>query len=508
MSLGIEDGILLSSGTANPSLSNTESGYSSYLDFTDGIDSDSDLSAVALAAFSGSGQIEDASWIQFDFTVADPYNTKGITFDLVFGSEEYPEYSNSSYVDIAGVFLNGNNVALFNGDQYSPLSVIDSNLGLGYFNDNSYSSFPIEYDGISNKLTIYAPVQPGVNTLKIGVADTGDDALDSGLFVSNLSATKIGGSGLSSVIVGSDESDDITGDDNGETFDLGAGDDVINPGLGDDIVLAGAGDDTIYGGSGNNQIDGGDGVDTVIYDGSAQMNFIKILDNNTIKVGANSDTLIDVELLQFDDMSFNTGQLFIEDSVAKIYLAYFGRAADPLGLQYWLGDVQNYIDNGYNYNDSLKNIIDSFALSAEAESMYSGMNAGNLNDAELTNFITSVYQNLFDRDPDAAGLAYWLEDAKNLQSEGIAVGTLIKTIIDGAIDSSTTQMDRTLVQNKAQVAWDYAKQFELSDKNWDSASMTAEATNIVDSITSDGSSVNDAYNQILTIVGVELSSAI
>lgn len=503
LNLGIGAGLLLSSGTAAPSLFSTSGGYTTNLNFGDEQESDADLSEIAKVAFSGSGSINDATWLEFDFTVTDPYNTKGITFDLLFGSEEYPEWSDSSYVDIAGVFLNGTNIALFNGNSQNPLSVIDGNLE--FFNENL--TYQTEYDGVSNKLTIYAPLQPEVNTIKIGVSDTGDSSLDSGLYIANFNATKIGGSGLSSVFQGSDAIDQLTGDENGLTYDLRGGNDIINPGYGNDIILAGAGDDMIYGGFGDNQIDGGDGSDTVYYDYPRNQAYLKILDNETIHVGANSDVLIGVETIQFTDGSYDTKKLFIEDDVAKVYLAYFGRAADPDGLTYWLADVEHYQAVGYNYNDSLKNIIDSFAKSQEAENMYPGMNAGNLDDNGLTNFIGSVYQNLFDRDPDEAGLAYWLNDAKYLQDSGIAVGTLIKTIIEGALNTLQS-LDRTLIQNKAQVVWDYAKQYQLSGAEWDAETLSQEAASIVENISTDGSSVNNAYEQILTIVGVSASEII
>lgn len=500
LDFGIGAGLLLTTGNASPNKSNTMSYYGTSLSFEDSIDTDADLSNIAKVAFSGSGDIEDATWLQFDFTVLDPYNTKGISFDLMFGSEEYPEYSNSSFVDIAGVFLNGTNVALFNDSSINPLSVIQSNIDLGFFRDNSLSTYPIEYDGISNKLTIYSPLQPGKNTLKIGIADTGDSSYDSGLFISNLVSTKIGGAGLSNVVYATDGNDIVDGTNNNETYELGAGDDIIYLAAGHDVVLAGTGNDIIYSSlDGDKEIDGGIGHDKVVYDMNVLDTYVRVLDNDTVKIGANSDTLLNIEEVAFNDITLNTRDLLIEDDIAKIYVAYFGRAADPLGLEYWLNDIKTYQNNGLSYANSLKNIITSFAKSPEAESMYSGMNSGSLTDEGITNFITNVYQNLFDRAPDADGLAWWLQDAQNLQSNGVAVGTLIKTIIDGAMDSQSS-LDRTIIQNKAQVAWDYAKQFQLNDKQW-SQSQVSEATEFINNISSDNTSVINAYDDIITLVG-------
>lgn len=501
LALPISNGVILSSGSTTPPLYNSVSSYTTNLTYSNGlIETDTDLANVAQAAFSGSGTIYDASWVEFDFTVTDPYNTHGISFNVLFGSEEYPEYSNSSYVDIAGVFLNGINVALFNGSATNPLSVIQSNIDLGYFIDNTSSILPIEYDGVSNLLSVYAPLQPGTNTIKIGVADTGDNYYDSSLIVANMKATQFGGNGLGNIIYGSETDDDLDGTDNNEIFDLGDGDDTINPGEGDDIVLAGLGNDLIYGGNGDNQIDGGEGIDTVIYELLSRAEaYVKVMDNDTIHVGENSDTLLNIETIQFSDGSYNTQQLLVEDDVAKIYVAYFGRAADPLGMQYWVGDISYYLNHSYNYYDSIKNVIDSFAKSAEAEVIYPGMNTGDLTEAGLSAFITSVYNNLFDRAPDAPGLAYWLPEAAALQEQGKAVGNIIKTIIDGALDTQTS-LDRTMIQNKAQVSWDYAKQFELHNLAWNQQTMSDQAEALIDGITTDNATVNAAYAQILGIV--------
>ncbi len=495
--LNIGSGLLLSSGTAAPEITNTQSSYSTSLNY-DVTPEDAALQAVAQSAFSGSGQLRDITLIDFSFTVTDPF-IHGIRFDLAFGSDEYPEFSDSSFVDVAAVFLNGSNIALFNNEITQPLSVISENLNVGNFRDNADNTLPIEYDGISDTLTIYGTVQPGVNTLRIAVADTGDSAYDSGLFISNLQGTQLTGSGISGVTYGTAEADNIQGTDNFETFDTGEGDDIIDPGAGNDIVLAGGGNDTIIGGNGDNQIDGGAGVDKVVYQGVTQAQaYVKVLDNDTIHIGENSDVLLNVEQIEFQDGTYDAQTLLIEDDVAKIYLAYFGRGADPLGMEFWTNQINAAVNGGTAYNTALSSQINSFALSLEAEAMYPGINAGELDTAGLTQFITSIYQNLFDRDPEQAGLDYWLNEAQTLQNQGSPLGGIIKTVIDGALDSVGT-LDRSIIQNKAQVAWDYAKQYELAGATWDT-SLTSQAELILVGVTADDSTVNTAYAAITAML--------
>jgi len=297
--LGIGSGILLTSGDGTPPLTNTSSSYT----VSHGLAGDADLDVVAANAFGGAGTTQDANLLEFCFHIEDP-EVQSVTFDLVFGSDEFPEFSNTSYVDVAGVFVNGQNYAYFNNDVTQPLSVINNNLG--EFRDNTTGTLPIEYDGVSKPLNIFAPVNLGTNTIKIAVADTGDTIYDSALLISNLAtSTKNANSGLFVNISGTESDDELIGSETNEFIDAGAGNDTINPGLGNDIVDAGEGDDTIFGGEGDNEIDGGDGVDTVVYSGNqSEFKIEKIGD--VIKVGNNTDTLTNIEFLSFDDGTIST----------------------------------------------------------------------------------------------------------------------------------------------------------------------------------------------------------
>lgn len=85
--------------------------------------------------------------------------------------------------------------------------------------------------------------------------------------------------------------------------------------------------------------------------------------------------------------------------VARLYRAYFGRAADRDGLRYWIGTDLPY-----------QAVSDAFAGSAEFAATY-----GTLSDND---FVTLVYRNVMGRDPDAAGRAYWLGQLRAGVSRG------------------------------------------------------------------------------------------
>ncbi|MEA5532825.1 cadherin-like domain-containing protein [Crocosphaera sp. XPORK-15E] len=320
--LGIGAGLLLTSGTM-PGTTNTVGWFGTDNSSSSGFNNgDADINAVVNTVFQT--QSFDATSLSFDFSVADP-NATSISFDIVFGSDEYPEWVDA-FVDSAVVIVNGVNYALFNHDPNHPLSVVSSNLAAGYFQDNANNVLPIEYDGVSHVLKIVAPINVGGanNHIKIGIADTGDHIYDSGIFISNLSAGNIPGSGV--VITppnsGTDNSDNLTGTSKDEYFDLKAGDDTCYAGSGDDIIVAGAGNDTIYGGSGNDEIkgdagddvlDGGDGLsDTAVYAGNSSdysLTFnadgsYTISDNKIGTASEGNDTLLGVELVKFSNGLF------------------------------------------------------------------------------------------------------------------------------------------------------------------------------------------------------------
>lgn len=319
--LGVGPGLLLTSGLQPGVLNTTPSFGQANIGAGGSANGDPLIDAVVNTVFNTVSY--DATTLSFNFDVTDP-TAVSVSFDLVFGSEEYPEWVDA-FVDCAVVIVNGVNYALFNHDPASPLSVISRNLAAGYFQNNAGSILPIEYDGVSRALTIVAPIIAGqTNKITIGIADTGDHILDSGLFLSNLRASNTPGSGVVSTpgTPSTDSSDTVIGSIQDELLDLKGGDDYGYGGGGDDILLGGDGSDHLYGGSGNDVlqgdagddwIDGGVGNDTVhfsgrhdeyglVYDAVAQCHIL-----TDLRVGVpteGQDTLVAVERVKFSDGSY------------------------------------------------------------------------------------------------------------------------------------------------------------------------------------------------------------
>ena len=154
-------------------------------------------------------------------------------------------------------------------------------------------------------------------------------------------------------------------------------------------------------------------------------------------------------------MSIIIGDLSVKEAITAIYVGYFNRAPDPSGLDYWIGRNAEYLD-GVGGDDidaglTLQNIATSFSEQIESRSIYPFFETPSV--ANATVFIVQVYANLFNRAPDAAGQAYWVNE---LTSGSQPVGQIILSIISGATDSAAGN-DRTTVLNKIDVGCDWVE---------------------------------------------------
>lgn len=184
--LTLDDGILLTSGNAGISDSNTSPSFTG----NNGLPGDADTDA-ALAGFPQFDGTNDANVLEFTFTT-EPGITS-VSTDFVFGSEEFDEFP--SFVDSFTFFVDGVNYAAFpNGDP-----IVQQGTTQGFFNDNVNGSYGVEYDGLSDVLTVTGILDTTLteHTIKIVVADDGDSQYDSGVFLTSLSGgTATGGGGI------------------------------------------------------------------------------------------------------------------------------------------------------------------------------------------------------------------------------------------------------------------------------------------------------------------------
>ncbi len=124
--------------------------------------------------------------------------------------------------------------------------------------------------------------------------------------------------------------------------------------------------------------------------------------------------------------------------ISNLYVGYFNRAADPDGLDYWVGRM--------NEGMSIIDIAQSFSVQPEAIALYGPLTSSSLagNPAVQDAFMAAVYSNLFNRASiDPEGMNYW----RTQLNSGILVGHIIQDIISGAQGN-----DALIVLNKVIVA--------------------------------------------------------
>jgi Ca2+-binding RTX toxin-like protein len=179
----------------------------------------------------------------------------------------------------------------------------------------------------------------------------------------------------------------------------GSGNDSITGNAAANTLSGGSGNDLIKGMGGNDVIDGGAGSDTAVFThNKADYTVSKLIGSYSVldKLGTDgTDSLLNIERLQFADVSVALDIDGIAGQCYRLYQAAFDRLPDLAGLGYWMGEM----DKGV----SLTAVANNFLISAEFVKLYG-------TSATDTAFLTSVYQNVLHRTPDQAGLNYWLQE--------------------------------------------------------------------------------------------------
>lgn len=141
---------------------------------TAGINNNSQFNTIAGAT------TYDAVWLDVDFI---PTGDE-MTIRFIFSSEEYPEYINSQYNDVVGVWVNGTHVPIEVGNGRTSVNNINGTSQENLFRSNTNDAYNTEMDGFTITMTLKMAVNPGVvNSIRIGIADTADARWDSNLLI-------------------------------------------------------------------------------------------------------------------------------------------------------------------------------------------------------------------------------------------------------------------------------------------------------------------------------------
>jgi hypothetical protein len=154
------------------------------------------------------------------------------------------------------------------------------------------------------------------------------------------------------------------------------------------------------------------------------------------------------------------------ENIQKLYVAYFNRPADTAGLAYWEGVVEAA-------KGDTAAVSAAFAADTEYKAAYKDMS-----NADIVN---KVYQNLFGRDAEAAGKAYW---ADLLDKKTITIDAVVTAIASGA---QTT--DLTAYNNKVKAATAFTAALDTSaeQSGYSGDAANAIAKTFISGVTTDAS---------------------
>lgn len=185
--LGLDAGIVFCNGEVNNIAQSADF-------FTSGsIGTSGDVDIDLMSSMSGSPVSMDAVAIEFDFTVM---VSDTMDFNYVFGSEEYPEFANSSFNDAFAFFISGPGTAgPFSNNAYniSTIPGTTTEVAINSINDSQNNQYYIDntsgqhivYDGFTTSLPAsFVTVANETYHIKMVIADRGDSSFDSGIFLS------------------------------------------------------------------------------------------------------------------------------------------------------------------------------------------------------------------------------------------------------------------------------------------------------------------------------------
>ena len=175
------------------------------------------------------------------------------------------------------------------------------------------------------------------------------------------------------------------------------------------------------------------------------------------------------------------GQGPYDQQVQEMYIAYYGRPADPGGLAYWSTRIA---DAG----GSLSGIIQEFGNSAEADTLYKSLGTQGA--------VTALYQQQFGRAPDTGGLNYYVS---NINNGTFSLVTVSANIFYGATEGSD---DKEMLKNKVEVANVFTEALRVDPVKLAAYSGNTAASlargNLAE-VTSDDASVSTSTTKLTTL---------
>jgi len=174
-----------------------------------------------------------------------------------------------------------------------------------------------------------------------------------------------------------------------------------------------------------------------------------------------------------------------QNSIVELYVIYFNRAPDSVGLQFW--STQDI---------TIEEMAAQFGASPEAKALYPFLESPTLANPE--EFINEIYQNAFGRDAEQAGLDFWIGVLED-DSSPEAVAEFVLTVAQAAQGT-----DLLTLQNRTDIALQFTEDFVNAGIAFTSSVLTT-SSQIIDTVDSTGASLTAAQaaidQAIIDIIG-------
>jgi Ca2+-binding RTX toxin-like protein len=157
--------------------------------------------------------------------------------------------------------------------------------------------------------------------------------------------------------------------------------------------------------------------------GNAAKNWLTTINETEASVQT-AETRLDTLLDDFVGR-WNGGSILTSNTIQEAYIAFFNRPADVPGLDYW-----------QDYPGNMQDLLTEFSHSAEYLGDFDGLDNARI--------ISKVYQNLFDRAPESAGLNYWIAQ---MDAGHVTIANVAYAVLGGARNK-----DLDIIVNKALAA--------------------------------------------------------
>lgn len=182
--------------------------------------------------------------------------------------------------------------------------------------------------------------------------------------------------------------------------------------------------------------------------------------------------------------------------VQQLYVSYFGRPADPIGLANLSSALDAAsaptnlagLEAAYSTNSAVNNLINSFGSSAESTALYAG---------DTLSFVSAIYANLFSRAPDFSGLLFW---SNAIDSGAVSKGQAALDIAAAGLMGG--ENDALVFTNKVTVASTFTSLIDTGFElvGYSGAQAAAQARSLLGSVTDTVPATSEIQNTLTQIV--------